>query len=188
MVQRCHRPSRPERLTPNSDGSTRTERRQWRSAQAVPVAIGWPAKPSGVRQQADHPSRAPQAWVVTAGQARTCDMEASRRGRKMRINNNVLLTFPPRPLTDWEQETLRGWLEAVDGFTAFVSQRRRDDPAIYRRIVISRRAPNSTRTPSTPRKAWTPGSWFPSPKARTSPASRRYARRWSSCSPCRSGR
>ena len=57
----------------------------------------------------------------------------------MRINNNVLLTFPPRPLTDWEQETLRGWLEAVDGFTAFVSQRRRDDPAIYRRIVISRR-------------------------------------------------
>jgi hypothetical protein len=66
-------------------------------------------------------------------------MEASRRGRKMRINNNVLLTFPPRPLTDWEQETLRGWLEAVDGFTAFVSQRRRDDPAIYRRIVISRR-------------------------------------------------
>jgi hypothetical protein len=57
----------------------------------------------------------------------------------MHIASKALLTFPPRPLTDWEQETLRGWAEAVEGFTAFVSQRRRDDPAIYQRIVITRR-------------------------------------------------
>ena len=30
-------------------------------------------------------------------------------------------------------------MEAVDGFTAFVAERRSDDPAIYRRIVIARR-------------------------------------------------
>jgi hypothetical protein len=57
----------------------------------------------------------------------------------MHIASTVLLTFPPRALTNWERETLRGWVEAVDGFTAFVSERRSDDPAIYRRIVITRR-------------------------------------------------
>jgi hypothetical protein len=57
----------------------------------------------------------------------------------MHIASSVLLTFPPRPLTDWERETLRGWAEAVDGYTAFVAERRSDDPAIYRRIVIARR-------------------------------------------------
>jgi hypothetical protein len=57
----------------------------------------------------------------------------------MQIASTVLLTFPPRPLTDWEHETLRGLVEAVDGFTAFVSERRSDDPAIYRRIVVIRR-------------------------------------------------
>jgi hypothetical protein len=58
---------------------------------------------------------------------------------KMHISSKALLTFPPRPLTEWERETLRGWVEAIDGFTAFVSERRSDDPAIYRRIVIARR-------------------------------------------------
>ena len=57
----------------------------------------------------------------------------------MHIASTVLLTFPPRALTNWERETLRGWVEAVDGFTAFVAERRSDDPAIYRRIVIARR-------------------------------------------------
>jgi hypothetical protein len=63
----------------------------------------------------------------------------SPRDPQMHIASKALLTFPPRPLTDWEQETLRGWVEAIDGFTAFVAERRSDDPAIYRRIVITRR-------------------------------------------------
>jgi|ERR1700733_7085833 hypothetical protein len=51
----------------------------------------------------------------------------------------VLLTFPARPLTAEERKVLRSWVSAVDGFSAFVSERRADDPAIYRRIVISGR-------------------------------------------------
>jgi hypothetical protein len=51
---------------------------------------------------------------------------------------HVLMTFPPRPLTDGERETLRVWATEVDDVAAFVSERRSDDPAIYRRIVISR--------------------------------------------------
>jgi hypothetical protein len=57
----------------------------------------------------------------------------------MQIASSVLLTFPPRALTDWERETLHGWAETADGFTAFVAERRSDNPAIYRRIVIARR-------------------------------------------------
>ncbi|HVC59964.1 MAG TPA: hypothetical protein VND19_06325 [Acetobacteraceae bacterium] len=55
---------------------------------------------------------------------------------------NVLVTFPPRPLTDAEREILRAWATEVDDVFAFVSERRSDDPTVYRRIVISR---NSTR-------------------------------------------
>lgn len=51
---------------------------------------------------------------------------------------NVLMTFPPRPLTDGEREILRVWATEADDVFAFVSERRSDDPAIYRRIVISR--------------------------------------------------
>ena len=50
----------------------------------------------------------------------------------------VLMTFPPRPLTDGEREILRAWSTEVDDVFAFVSERRSDDPTIYRRIVISR--------------------------------------------------
>ncbi len=50
----------------------------------------------------------------------------------------VLVTFPPRPLTDGEREILREWTTEVDDLFAFVSERRNDEPTIYRRIVISR--------------------------------------------------
>lgn len=52
--------------------------------------------------------------------------------------NHVPMTFPPRPLTDGEREILRSWATAVDDVFAFVSERRSDDPTIYRRIVITR--------------------------------------------------
>jgi hypothetical protein len=68
----------------------------------------------------------------------------------MHITSKALLTFPPRALTDWERETLRGWAEAVYGFTAFVAERRSDDPAIYRRIVITRRTKQHAYTIYTP--------------------------------------
>jgi hypothetical protein len=55
---------------------------------------------------------------------------------------NVQRIFPPRPLTDGERAILLGWSMSAKDFTAFVSERRSDDPAIYRRIVISRRADN----------------------------------------------
>jgi len=53
---------------------------------------------------------------------------------------NVLMTFPPRPLTDGEREILRVWVTEVNDVLAFVSERRSDDPAIYRRIVIIRKS------------------------------------------------
>ena len=53
---------------------------------------------------------------------------------------NVLLTFPPRPITDGERQILLDWIGTTDDLSAFVSERRSDDPAIYRRIVIIRRA------------------------------------------------
>lgn len=53
---------------------------------------------------------------------------------------NVLMTFPPRPLTDGEREILWAWAAESDEVFAFVSERRSDDPAIYRRIVVTRTA------------------------------------------------
>ena len=53
---------------------------------------------------------------------------------------NVLLTFPPRPITDGERQLLLDWIASTDDLFAFVSERRSDDPAIYRRIVVMRRA------------------------------------------------
>jgi hypothetical protein len=55
---------------------------------------------------------------------------------------NVLLTFPPRPITDGERQILLDWIATTDDLFAFVSERRSDDPAIYRRIVVMRRATN----------------------------------------------
>lgn len=53
---------------------------------------------------------------------------------------NVLPIFPPRPLTDGERQLLLDWTAETKAFFAFVSERRNDDPMIYRRIVVSRRA------------------------------------------------
>ncbi len=55
---------------------------------------------------------------------------------------SVQRIFPPRPLTDGERAILLGWSIAAKDFSAFVSERRSDDPAVYRRIVISRRVDN----------------------------------------------
>ena len=50
----------------------------------------------------------------------------------------VMLTFPPRELAPFERELVAEWLAlAGDISEAHVSMRRSDDPALYRRIVIS---------------------------------------------------
>jgi hypothetical protein len=55
--------------------------------------------------------------------------------------DNVILTFPPRPISDWEREVLAEWFAAtqqqrLDVAKAFVSERRGDDPKIVGRIVL----------------------------------------------------
>lgn len=51
---------------------------------------------------------------------------------------DILQTFPARPLRADERELVAEWLAAAsDVSSAFVSERRSDDPAIYRRIAIS---------------------------------------------------
>ena len=51
---------------------------------------------------------------------------------------DVLRTFPPRSLNPDERELVAQWLaETYDVTSAFVSERRSDDPAIYRRVVIT---------------------------------------------------
>jgi len=50
---------------------------------------------------------------------------------------DVLQTLPPRPLRPDERTLLDEWLSASgDIACAFFSERRADDPALYRRIVI----------------------------------------------------
>jgi hypothetical protein len=58
--------------------------------------------------------------------------------------DNVILTFPPRPISQWERALLAEWFVATQreraGITrAFVSERRGDDPKIVGRIVIIER-------------------------------------------------
>jgi hypothetical protein len=51
---------------------------------------------------------------------------------------DVLRTFPPRPLNPDERAQVNTWLAATCSVaSAFVSERRSDDPALYRRIVIT---------------------------------------------------
>jgi hypothetical protein len=55
--------------------------------------------------------------------------------------DNVILTFPPRPISQWERALLAEWFVATQregvGITrAFVSERRGDDPKFVGRIVI----------------------------------------------------
>jgi hypothetical protein len=50
---------------------------------------------------------------------------------------NVFLTFPPRSLADGEREMVRQWFAGTtDIASAYVSERRGDDPAHFRKIVI----------------------------------------------------
>ncbi|HTW70556.1 MAG TPA: hypothetical protein VME47_11760 [Acetobacteraceae bacterium] len=50
---------------------------------------------------------------------------------------HVLRTFPPRPLNPDERELVATWLAATgDVASAYVSERRSDDPAIYHRVVV----------------------------------------------------
>jgi len=59
--------------------------------------------------------------------------------------DNVILTFPPRPISQWERALLAEWHAAtqrdgLDVHRAFVSERRGDDPKIAGRIVVVLRA------------------------------------------------
>jgi hypothetical protein len=50
----------------------------------------------------------------------------------------VMLTFPPRELSPLERKLVHEWLAlAGDISEAHVSTRRSDDPALYRRIVVT---------------------------------------------------
>lgn len=58
--------------------------------------------------------------------------------------DNVILTFPPRPISQWERALVAEWFAATQreraGITrAFVSERRGDDPKIVGRIVMIER-------------------------------------------------
>lgn len=51
---------------------------------------------------------------------------------------DVLRTFPPRPLNPDERALVATWLAATyDVASAYVSERRSDDPAIYRRVIVT---------------------------------------------------
>lgn len=55
--------------------------------------------------------------------------------------DNVILTFPPRPISQWERALLAEWFAAtqrdgLDVARAFVSERRGDDPKIVGKIII----------------------------------------------------
>ena len=54
---------------------------------------------------------------------------------------DVLRTLPPRPLGQGERQLVAEWLAAAgDVALAYVSERRSDDPAIYRRVVVAMEA------------------------------------------------
>jgi hypothetical protein len=59
--------------------------------------------------------------------------------------DNVVLTFPPRPISQWERAQLAEWHAAArerapDIGRAFVSERRSDHPRIAGRIVVTLRS------------------------------------------------
>ena len=59
--------------------------------------------------------------------------------------DNVVLTFPPRPVSQWERVQLTKWHAATrkrapDIGLAFVSDRRTDHPRIAGRIVVTLRS------------------------------------------------
>jgi hypothetical protein len=58
--------------------------------------------------------------------------------------DNVILTFPPRPVSDWERSIVIEWFAAAQrqglGIArAFISERRGDDPMLVGRIAIVER-------------------------------------------------
>ena len=54
------------------------------------------------------------------------------------MSRRRVLQFPPRPLRPDERKLVAEWLAAAgDVALAYVSDRRSDDPEIYRRIVIT---------------------------------------------------
>jgi hypothetical protein len=60
------------------------------------------------------------------------------RGTCQRLRSNILLTFPPRPLSPPEQALLDEWLPLADDVPlAYVSQRRSDDPRFFGRVLIA---------------------------------------------------
>jgi hypothetical protein len=60
--------------------------------------------------------------------------------------SDVMLSLPPRPLTQEETNLVAEWLSlAQDISLAYVSARRLDDPATFHRVVISD-APDSKPT------------------------------------------
>jgi len=51
---------------------------------------------------------------------------------------DILLRYPPRPLDPIERDLVAQWLSlAGDISSAYVSTRQEDDPALYRRVVIT---------------------------------------------------
>jgi hypothetical protein len=51
---------------------------------------------------------------------------------------DVLRTFPPRPLNPDERALLATWLAATSNVaSAYVSERRGDDPTLYHRVVVT---------------------------------------------------
>ena len=54
-------------------------------------------------------------------------------------SNETGFGFAPRGLSEGEREVLANWALATESFVAFVSERRNDDPSIYRRIVVADR-------------------------------------------------
>ena len=60
-----------------------------------------------------------------------------QRGMPSRIPD-ILQTFPPRALAPDEHALVAEWLsQAGDIVSAYVSERRSDEPTMYRRIVIA---------------------------------------------------
>src|SRR5271169_32885 len=67
-----------------------------------------------------------------------CSRMSDGRDKLPKPASDVLLTFPPRLLTQEESNLVAEWLSlAPDISLAYVSTRRSDDPAIYQRVVIS---------------------------------------------------
>jgi hypothetical protein len=92
----------------------------------VRIAIAW----CGQQNRALQPRCNHLAEMLNRTTNRCYDM-SNRTG-------DVLRTFPPRPLNPDERALVDMWLSvACDVASAYVSERRSDDPVLYRRVVIT---------------------------------------------------